>query len=65
MRAVLIVVALAACTEPAVTVAPVYDLPTGDPDAVPTGLDRVTLAVAIAGSDQDLVSVSFGLGGVK
>lgn len=52
-------VALAACTEPAVTIAPIYDLPTGDADALPTGLDAITLAVAEAGSERDLASVSF------
>lgn len=55
-------VALVACAEPPVTVAPVYELPVDDPDALPTGLDRVTLAVATAGDEQDLVAVSFAPG---
>lgn len=54
--------ALAACGDPAITVAPIYDLPVDDPTALPSGLDRLTLSVALAGADQELTSVSFAPG---
>jgi len=53
---------VAACADPTITIAPAYDGPADDPDAVPTGLDRLTLAVAAAGSDQDIAAISFAPG---
>jgi len=53
---------LAACGDAGVSVRPVYDLPVDDPDAVASGIDAVELAVARAGSAQDLASVTFAPG---
>lgn len=53
-----LVLSLAACADPAVTITPVFDLPL-DADAVPTGLDSITLSVAAAGAEQALASISF------
>lgn len=53
---------VAACGDAGVTLRPVYDLPVDDPDAVAGGIDAVELAVARAGSAQDLASVTFAPG---
>jgi hypothetical protein len=62
VRSATLLLAVVACGDPAVTIAPVYDLPVDDPDATPTGLERLTLAAAVAGSDQDLAAVGFAPG---
>ncbi len=62
MRAWPAVALLAACGDAGVSVRPVYDLPVDDPDAVASGIDAVELAVARAGSAQDLASVTFAPG---
>lgn len=61
-RAVVAILVLAACGDPGLTVAPVYEQPVGDPDALATGLDTVELSVARAGDDRALASVSFAPG---
>ncbi|MGN6109358.1 MAG: hypothetical protein ACTHU0_29895 [Kofleriaceae bacterium] len=55
-------VAAPACTDDTVQVAPVFELPTADEDAMPVGLDGLVLSVAHAGDDQDLASQSFAPG---
>ena len=62
MKRAAVLAALTACADPTIAIAPVYDVPVDDPDALPTGLDTLTLAVATAGSDQDLAAVSFAPG---
>src|SRR5262249_2651800 len=52
-------VALAACNDGAITIAPVIDLPVDDADATASPLDTIVLTVAHAGSDTDLVSQTF------
>lgn len=52
----------AACGDAGVTVRPIYDLPVDDPGALASGIDAVELAVARAGSAQDLASVTFAPG---
>jgi hypothetical protein len=54
--------ALGACTDATTTIAPVVDLPIDDADASPTPLDTITLTVAHAGSDTELVSQTFRRG---
>ena len=61
MKCVAFVLALCACSDEAVDLAPVFELPTDD-DAVPSGLDNLVLAVARAGSEDDLASRSFAPG---
>jgi hypothetical protein len=51
--------ALAACSDSGVSLAPVIDLPVGDNDATAMSLDSITLSVAHAGSGADLVSHMF------
>ena len=53
---------VAACGDAGVTVRPIYDLPVDDPGALASGIDTVELAVAQAGSAQDLASVTFAPG---
>lgn len=53
---------LAACDAGATVIAPVIDVPIGDPEATALGLDEITLTVAHAGSDRDLVSQTFPRG---
>lgn len=54
--------ALAACSAGGVGLAPVIDLPVGDGDAEAAPLDSITLSVAHAGSDGDLVQQMFQRG---
>jgi hypothetical protein len=54
--------ALAACGDAATTVVPVIDLPVDDLDATATPLDQITVTVAHAGNDRDLVSQTFARG---
>lgn len=54
--------ALAACSDSGVSLAPVIDLPDGDTDATAMSLDSITLSVAHAGSTTDLVSHMFQSG---
>ncbi|HEY0189677.1 MAG TPA: hypothetical protein VGC42_01050, partial [Kofleriaceae bacterium] len=61
MRRMIFALALAACGTDRV-VAPVIDLPSGDADATAAGLDDITLTVAHAGNDRDLVSQTFNHG---
>ena len=61
MKRTMFVLALCACSDDAVELAPVFELPTDD-DAVPAGLDTLVLAVARAGSEDDLASRSFAPG---
>jgi hypothetical protein len=51
--------ALAACSDATAALAPVVDLPVGDSDAVAAPLDTITLAVAHAGNDADLIAHMF------
>jgi hypothetical protein len=60
--AVAIASAALACSDEAVLVDPVYDLPAASDDASPAQLDAVVLAVARAGAAQDLASQSFSPG---
>jgi hypothetical protein len=57
----LLALLLAACSDDAVELSPVFELPADD-DAVPTGLDNLVLSVARAGSEDDLASRSFAPG---
>jgi hypothetical protein len=57
-----VAVGLAACADGTMVVAPVIDLPIEDPDATAAGLDEITLTVAHAKSDRDLVSQTFARG---
>ncbi len=62
VRAALVCLALAGCTD-AVVVSPVIEGPIDDPDASAfPNLDLITVTVAHAGSDQPLVSASFTRG---
>ncbi|MBK9033058.1 MAG: hypothetical protein IPL61_17620 [Myxococcales bacterium] len=61
-RIALALVVASGCGDAGVLVRPVYETPVDDPDAVATGLDALELAVARAGSAQDLVSISFAPG---
>ena len=61
MRRALVLLWLAACGTDRV-VAPVIDTPANDADATATGLDDITLTVAHAGADRDLVSQNFSHG---
>ncbi|HEX4421217.1 MAG TPA: hypothetical protein VH165_25055 [Kofleriaceae bacterium] len=54
--------ALGACGDDPSVIAPVIDVPIDDTDALATALDDITLTVAHAGSDSDLVSQSFARG---
>ncbi len=47
-----------ACASPTPTIQLVVEGPIGDPDALAQGIDDLTIAVAHAGSDADLVSLS-------
>ena len=53
------VVLAAACSDSTAALAPAIDLPVGDPDAVAAPLDTITLTVAHAHNDAELVSHSF------
>jgi hypothetical protein len=55
-------VALAACSDNSISIAPVIDLPVDDTDATASPLDTIVLTVAHAGSDTDLVSQTFRRG---
>ncbi|MEZ4400687.1 MAG: hypothetical protein R3B06_11745 [Kofleriaceae bacterium] len=61
-RAVVLAVVVGGCTDGVVAIAPVYQVPVDDPTATASGLDELQLSVARAGSDDDLVSVSFAPG---
>jgi hypothetical protein len=54
-----VALALAACSDTPVSLAPVIDLPDSRDDAVAAPLDSITLSVAHAGSEDDLVSQMF------
>lgn len=57
-----LLLAAAACSDGAATIAPVIDLPVDDTDASASPLDSILLTVAHAGSDTDLVSHTFPRG---
>jgi hypothetical protein len=54
-----VALALAACSDSTVSLAPVIDLPASGDDAVAAPLDSITLSVAHAGSEADLISHMF------
>jgi hypothetical protein len=54
-----VALALAACSDTAVSLAPVIDLPASGDDAVAAPLDSITLSVAHAGNEGELVSHMF------
>jgi len=53
---------VAACADGATVIRPVIDLPVNDPDASASPLDTITLTVAHAGNDTELVSQTFRRG---
>ncbi|HEU4735113.1 MAG TPA: hypothetical protein VFT22_44785, partial [Kofleriaceae bacterium] len=57
-----VAIGLAACGDGATVITPVVDVPAGDPDATAMALDEITLKVAHAGSERDLVSQTFARG---
>lgn len=57
-----VAVGLAGCGDDTMIITPVIDVPINDPDATAAGLDEVTLTVAHAKSDRDLVSQTFARG---
>jgi hypothetical protein len=58
-RLAAVALALAACSERTVSLAPVIDLPASGDDAIATPLDSITLSVAHAGNEGDLISHMF------
>ena len=61
-RPLVLAAALAGCADEPTAVVPVIDVPVGDPDATASGLDSITLSVAHAGSDRDLMAQTFARG---
>jgi len=55
-------VAVTACSDSAIVLRPVIDVPTDDQEATATDLDEISLQVAHAGSTRDLVSQTFRQG---
>ena len=61
-RGWIVAAALAGCADDPRAVVPVIDLPVGDADATAAPLDEITLTVAHAGNERDLVSQTFAQG---
>src|SRR5262249_53309940 len=59
IRTAAIALALAACTDSAITIVPVIDIPVDDSDAVASPLDTIVLTVAHQHNPLDIVSQTF------
>ncbi len=62
-RHALVLVLASGCADPVMTISPVIDTPSGDPDADGfSGIDRIVITIAHAGDDVDLASRTFERG---
>ncbi|MEO7731410.1 MAG: hypothetical protein ABIY55_10585, partial [Kofleriaceae bacterium] len=62
LAAIVALVVLGGCVADMTGVAPIIDRPVDDADATAAPLDEITLTVAHAGNDRDLVSQTFRRG---